>query len=441
MPSPLAHSIGAGAGAATIAAAVEAAVARGDLRPGDRLPPIRDLATDLRISAATVASAYRDLRTRGIVTGEGRRGTVVAGQPPLRVRPARRLPPGVRDLASGNPDPALLPDLGAALARIDAGHKLYGGPPNLERLVEQATAGYAADGIGGDIAVVSGALDGIERALLAQLRSGDRVAVEDPCWPRIQDLVRALGLRPQPVAVDGAGIDPDGLADALGAGARAVIATPRGQNPTGAAVDAERAARLRAVLADHPHVLAVEDDYLAGLAGAGYHPLHDGAGRWVVIRSVSKVFGPDLRVATVVGDPVTINRIQGRQLVGPGWVSHLLQQTVAELVSAAAETGLLAHAERTYADRRDALADALAERGIAADAGSGLGIWVPVDEETAVVQALLRQGWGVSPGERYRLRAGPGIRITTASLDVADAPALADAVAAAVTGDIATYLG
>src|SRR5579859_6882554 len=202
MKYSLVQSIEPGAGAATIAVRIETAIAAGQLRPGERLPAVRMLAAELGISPATVAAGYRGLRDRGLVTAGGRHGTVVAAQPPLRVRPARQLPPGLRDLASGNPDPALLPPLGPALARIDPAHKLYGGPAILPRLAEIARADFAADSIAGDIAVAGGALDGIERVLQTQLRPGDRVAVEDPCWPRIADLVRALGLIPEPARVD-----------------------------------------------------------------------------------------------------------------------------------------------------------------------------------------------------------------------------------------------
>jgi hypothetical protein len=139
-----------------------------------------------------------------------------------------------------------------SLAGLDPGHKLYGGPVKLGRLVELAQADFAADGIDGDIAIAGGALDGVERVLQTQLRPGDRVAVEDPCWPRITDLVRALGLQPEPVRADQRGPVPDELARALARGARAAIVTPRGQNPTGAAVDAERGRLLRDVPDQHP---------------------------------------------------------------------------------------------------------------------------------------------------------------------------------------------
>jgi DNA-binding transcriptional MocR family regulator len=398
---------------------------------------VRELAAALEVSPATVAAAYRTLKHRGLVTAQGRRGTVVAGAPPLRVRGARPLPAHARDLASGNPDPALLP----ALQPFEPTHKLYGGPAKLDALVEPAEADFAGDGVHGDLAVVGGALDGIERVLQAELRPGDRVVLEDPTWPRIADLVHALGFQIEPARVDGRGLVPRDLERALSRGARAVIATPRGQNPTGAAVDEERGLELREVLARHPEALVVEDDYVAAVAGAPYVSLHDASPRWVVIRSLSKVLGPDLRIALVAGDERTVARVEGRQLLGPGWVSHLLQRAAAELWSPASTTKLLARATRLYAERRQALVDALAERGIEGHGDSGLGVWIPLDEEAATVQQLLDRGWAVSPGERFRFRTPPGIRVTTAALEPADARELAAAIDEVVHGATATYAG
>jgi DNA-binding transcriptional MocR family regulator len=375
------------------------------------------------------------------VQANGRRGTVVTNRPTLLSRPGRRLPPSTRDLARGNPDPGLLPPLGPALRRLDTRHRLYGEPAKLERLVDLARADFAQDGVAGEIAIAGGALDGIERALQSWLRPGDQVVVEDPTWPRITDLVHALALEPEPVPVDDAGFDPGALERALERGAAAVILTARGQNPTGAALDTGRAEELRAVLSHHQNVLLIEDDYVAAVAGAPYVGLAGATEHWATVRSVSKVLGPDLRIAPLVGDPLTIGAIEGRQLVGAGWVSHLLQQTTAELWAAPVTKKLLARAERTYAERRGALLAALADRGIDAHGGSGLGVWVPVREEVPVVQHLLDRGWAVSAGERYRFRAAPGIRITTSTLETTEAEALATAVEESLQSAAETYAG
>jgi DNA-binding transcriptional MocR family regulator len=434
----LVQHIGQGADASSISAALEEAVAAGLLAPGASLPTVRSLARDLKVSPTTVAAAYRTLKARGLVTTAGRRGTTVTRQPPLRVQRAQPLPHGVRDLASGNPAPAILPPLKRAFGRVDPRHKLYGGPAKLAGLVELATADFRSDGIQGDVAIVGGALDGIERVLQAQLTPGDRVVVEDPSWPRIADLLYALGLEPVPVPLDEGGLEPDALEGVL-SNVKALIATPRGQNPTGAAIDSRRATALREILRHHPDVLVIEDDYVAAVSGAPYFGVHGATRRWTVIRSLSKVLGPDLRLAPIAGDTLTISQVEGRQLLGSGWVSHILQQTAANLWHDAVDRGLLERAERVYTERRNALVSALAERGFPSFGRSGFGVWVPLREEVAVVQLLLEEGWAVSPGERYRFDARPGIRITTTELEPQHAVKLAAALAAALRTSQATY--
>ncbi|ARE77590.1 GntR family transcriptional regulator [Streptomyces sp. Sge12] len=424
--------------AADIAAAVEAGVASGALPPGSLLPPMRELAGDLGVNPNTVAAAYRTLRERGVIETDGRRGSRVRSRPSTTPRDALRMvvPEGVRDLAEGNPDVSLLPaldgPLAAAARRYAQGPTLYGAGPVAPELARLARAGFDADGVPpGPVAVTSGALDGIERVLVAHLRAGDAVAVEDPGWGGVLDLVPALGLRVLPVAVDDDGPRADAVARALAAGARALIVTARAQNPTGAAVGAERARELRALLAQHPEVVLIEDDHGNGIVDLPLHPLGGVTRHWVLVRSTAKAYGPDLRLAVLTGDAVTLDRLRGRQRLGPGWVSRLIQYAVVELwTSGAVDPAAVA---RSYGQRRDALVGALRERGVPAYGRSGMNVWVPVVDETVVVARLLAAGWAVSPGAVYRVEAGPGIRLTVSPLSVAEVPGLADAVAAAAS--------
>jgi DNA-binding transcriptional MocR family regulator len=410
---------------------VESEVRAGRLTPGQRLPPVRALAAGVGLSPSTVAAAYRDLRRKGIVSAAGRAGTRIAGRPPLPVSPEPP-PPNARDLANGNPDVDLLPSIGPALQRVDDRPHLYGDRADREDLLASFARELASDGIVAPaLAVVSGALDGIERVLDAHVLPGDAVAVEDPGYSGVLDLVRALGLVPRPVAIDDEGMRPDGLERALHAGARAVVVTPRAQNPTGAALTPRRVRELRRMLRAHPDALVVEDDHAGPIAGVPALTLGGGdRSRWAVIRSVSKSLNPDLRLAVLAGDATTVARVEGRRLVGAGWVSGILQSVVANLRADPATRRVLARAERTYARRRTALVDALAGRGIAARGRSGLNVWVPVPEESRVVQGLLARGWAVRAGERYRIASPPAVRITTATLEPDDAAALAADLAA-----------
>jgi DNA-binding transcriptional MocR family regulator len=405
---------------------------------------VRRIAAEAGISPATVAAGLAELRRRGIVVSEPRRGTRIGSRPPLpAVSQPMTAPPGARNLSLGNPDPALLPDLFAALARTEQPVRLYGESPELPGLLERARAALSADGVPSEhLGVVSGALDGIERVLAVRLRPGERVAVEDPGYAALFDLLRAQGLSLEPVAVDERGMLPESLAAALARGANAAIVTPRGQNPTGAALDADRAQELRAVLAAHPRVLLIEDDHLGPVAGAPLHTLTGACERWAATRSVAKALGPDLRLAVLAGDEATIARVRGRQLCGPGWVSHVLQRLVRTLWADEQVRAQVARAGAIYAERRETLLAALAARGIAAEGRSGLNVWVPVGDEAATMAALLARGWVVAPGARYVLGSGTqAIRITSATLDAAEAERLADDLAAVLAPTAASRSG
>ncbi len=416
---------------------VERAIGEGVLRPGETLPPLRELAARLGVNPNTVAAAYRLLRDRGVIETAGRRGSRVRGRPATTPREEIRVeaPPGAHDVSAGNPDPALLPPLGPALAAVAARHDrapvLYGVPAVDEELAALSRQGFAADGVApGPVGVTSGSLDAIERALGAHLRPGDAVGIEDPGWGSLLDLVPALGLRPLPMAVDDDGPLPEAVEAALRAGARAVVVTDRAQNPTGAAISAARARDLRAVLAAHPDVLVVDDDHGHGIVDLPPHPLGGTTAHWMLVRSVAKAYGPDLRLAVVTGDPVTVDRIAGRHRLGPGWVSHLLQRTAAELMrSGAVDPPRVA---ASYGRRRDALLAALRERGVAGRGRSGMNVWIPVPDETGAVGRLLTRGWAVAPGALFRLSSGPGIRVTVSTLEPGDVEPLAEAIAAAV---------
>lgn len=431
-----------GTTAKRIASSVERGVAEGALGPGAALPPVRRLADELGVSPGTVATAYKELRRRGIVVTRGRGGTVVAAAPSVASRRPPKVPDGLRDLAGGHPDPQLLPHL-VPPSRLSPGARSHRSTPRLARLEDAVRDWLRPDGVPTEhVTFAHGALDLIGRLLSVELRPGDAVAMEDPGYHHLLDLVTALGLRTVPVAVDDQGMRTEALRDALRAGVRAVVCSPRAQNPYGGRFSAERRDALVAVLQEEPDVLVVENDHASAVADAPLQSLAAGGlARWVHVRTVSKFLGTDLRWAAAACDPITLARHDGRMLLTSGWVSHLLQETVYKLMTDDDTRALVARAQDTYALRRNALRHQLAERGIPCHSVSGMNVWVPVRDESAVVNGLRSYGWWVAAGARFRLASAPGVRISVAELAPSDAVRLASDFAVVLGESEATYGG
>ena len=212
-----------------------------------------------------------------------------------------------------------------------------------------------------------------------------------------------------------------------------MVINPRGQNPTGASLDVERASALRGVLDAHPEAMVVEDDHLGPIAGSPRLTLAAGRKRWAAARSLAKSLGPDLRLAVLAGDPQTISRVRGRQAVGPGWVSQPLQRTAATLWTDPKIARNLKKATATYTKRRETFIAALTDQGIEAHTPSGLNVWIPVPDETSTIQALREQGWSVAPGAPFRLQSEPAIRVTVSTLQADEVKPLAAAIASALS--------
>jgi DNA-binding transcriptional MocR family regulator len=425
-----------------LAHAVSAAIRDGVLTPGDRLPPIRTVATQLALSPTTVSSAWALLSRAGAVTTDGRRGTTVLDhrapttgryQQALERQALEHQAEFALDLSTGVPDPELLPSLSAAVRGLTAPTTgSYLDDPVLPELAEAVLDDwpYAVD----ELAVVDGAMDAIDLLVRTALRFGDRVVVEDPCFPPLVDLLESIGVQLVGVPVDDEGLRTQSLAVALREPLAALFLQPRAQNPTGATMT-QRRARAIAELLNGSETLVVEDDSAAGLSGSPLVSL----GRWrpqhtAHVRSFSKSHGPDLRLAALSAPPELMRAVTARRQLGQGWSSRLLQVVLLGLLTDATTSAAVARAGEVYAARRAALVDALATRGVEVAGAEGINIWVPVHDETAAVVRLASQGIGVAPGRPFRV--GPGapegghIRVTV-GLVRDDFERLADALAQA----------
>lgn len=421
-----------------LAHAVSTAIRDGVLAPGDRLPPIRTIATQLALSPTTVSAAWGLLARSGTVATDGRRGTTVLDrrEPTSgRYRQALEHPaPFGLDLSTGVPDPELLPHLGAALAGLTRNPTTgsYLDDPVLPELDEVLRADwpYAA----ADLTVVDGAMDAMDLIVRTSLRFGDRVVLEDPCFPPLFDLLESVGAQVVGVPVDDEGLDVDALRAALAEPVVAIFVQPRAQNPTGVTMTARRA-RAIAQLLEGTSTLVVEDDSAAGLSTAPLVSL----GRWrpehtAYIRSFSKSHGPDLRLAALSAPDELHRTIASRRQLGQGWSSRLLQQLLLTLLTDPTAQARLAEATATYAARRAAVVDGLHARGVVVGGTEGINIWVPVHDETAAVVRLASQGIGVAHGAPFHIGTGERetghVRVTV-GLARTDLDQLADSLAAA----------
>lgn len=422
-----------GSTASEIATSVRELRERGILAPGSSLPPVRDLAARLGVNRNTAVAAYRQLSQAGIVISRGRAGTVlVEHESPAQEGYAADTI--LRDIGTGNPDPQLIPSPARVLERVVGRPVLYGEPVIDASLNTWARAWMTPDlpPSGFEITITSGAVDAVERLLAQALMRDDAVAVEDPCFLASINTVRLGGYRAVPVSVDAEGMTVDGLRAALEAGVRAIICTPRAQNPTGVSLSPARAAALRAVLAEHPYVLIIEDDHFSMLS---QHPYESLIGpehrRFALLRSVSKFLGPDMCLAVAATDPETAARLAMRLSPGTTWVSHLLQRLALGMLEDADSLVRIREAGRHYAEKNRAFATRLRERGLDAEYADGMNLWLQVSRPAqAVSEQLMRRGWLARTGDDFMIdesaRPSHHLRLTVHDLDDADAAQLVD---------------
>ncbi|MEX1079965.1 MAG: aminotransferase class I/II-fold pyridoxal phosphate-dependent enzyme [Homoserinimonas sp.] len=429
---------------AGIAAGVGRLISSGRLAVGDRLPTVRELATELGVSPATVSQAWQALAAAGLIVSRGRNGTFVRESAQQRTTTRSQLAVNNTlqprlDLSRGTPDPALLPALGPALSRVSQraetpSYQDLSVLPELLNLL-RASWPYSAE----SFTIVNGALDALSRSLEQLTRFGDRVAVENPGFPPFFDLLDQLGLDRLPVDVDHHGMVPASLKQALGRSPSVVILQPRAHNPTGASMTPERAEELASLLRDQRAII-IEDDHSGDISTAPDVSL----GRWLPdrvlhIRSYSKSHGPDLRIAALGGPADLIDRVVARRMLGPGWTSRMLQTILHDLLSNRASVTEVAEARRSYATRQKALADALNDLGLPVRQADGINAWLPVTDEQSAIVELAASGIRVAGGSPFFAVDSPEafIRVTAGAVpdDVLPvAEALASAARAGAPG-------
>ena len=423
-----------------IALAIGSLVGDGALLPGDQLPTVRALAAHLGVSPNTVAEAWRLLQTHGAISTDRRRGTQVRAR---QVRLDGRywqvpVAPGTidLDLSTGTPDESLLPALGPVLHRLhaDVTFSSYVDPPIVPALEAEIRRRWPYDPE--TITIVDGAQDALDRVATEIVGFGDTVVVEEPTFPPLIDMLELAGARVIGVPIDSDGLREDALTEAVETDPVAIWLQPRAHNPTGVTMTAERR-DLVARLVDGTRTLVVEDDHSGDATGTTLHSVGERVPDQVVhIHSFSKSHGPDLRVAAIGGPATVLDGVIRRRTLGPAWTSRLIQQILLVMLQDPEIEATVARAAASYAARRAALEEALANEGIEVGRGTGLNVWVPVDDEQRAVVALAAHGIGVAPGAPFRVGtpADHHVRVSIGTLPDDQVESTAATIAAVATG-------
>lgn len=445
-----------------LAGFIESAIEDGRIKPGDRLATVRQMADDLGVSTTTITAAFSLLRDRGLIRPEVGRGTFVSERPlqppqtiPVRAAGSTVFPfsrrdkvawrrraltssstrlrttfPQASDCSTGRPDVSLLPfeilksAWKSAMDNSSPADLQYAGPEPVAPLSLALARVLERDGIEAgarNLVVGSSGQQMMTLCLdiVADLWRDDKplVAVEEPGYPTIIDTYERAGAKLTGLTVDEYGAVPESLNTALRAGARLVLLTPRGHNPTGASWSVERRSAIGDVLASYPESIVIEDDQVADIASTRPGSLLNDkrvADRVVYIRSFSKSIGPDLRIAVAAARPRLRDLLMEAKSFADGWTSRLLQRTLADVLIDPELSMSLDHARDAYRKRRQAAAEALNAILRSNDSGTwcgpdGVNLWVhlpPGVDAARVVEKAAALGVLVAEGEAFFLRPG-----------------------------------
>lgn len=363
--------------------ALRDAVLDGRLRPGERVPPTRELAARLEVARATVTTAYERLTAEGYLVARVGSGTFVAavtgstGAPGVRrgASGAARPTPAWRDRGDalwaeplpvaydfgvGTPDPALFP-LTQWRRLVDAelrGRLLrtahYGDPAGAEplRAAIARHLGLARSVLAGsdDVLVTSGAQQAFDLIGRVLLRPGDTVAVEDPGYPPVRQLFETMGVRVVPVPVD-----DDGLRVDLLPPARMVYVTPSHQFPLGGVLPIERRVALLEWAARCDAVI-VEDDYDSEyrFRSRPLDPLQRLAsdGRVVYVGTFSKTMLATLRLGFLVAPPSLLPALRDARRLTDWHGEPVSQYAMARFIDTGGFARHVRQATRVYEARQ-----------------------------------------------------------------------------------------
>lgn len=417
---------------------VRQAILGGVIGPGERLPSTRDLAEQLGLSRTVILLAYDHLLAEGFVIGRGGSGTFVSAGL------SRNVAPGTRGLARvqlsrfgkivsgsiatvntpaprptiprynfiyGRSDLATFPfavwrrlllrqsrkastkefDYGSALGNMELRAAICAHLRRSRAVVCEPD----------EVIIVNGSQQALDLVVRVLVDPGDPVALEDPHYDGIREVLRAAGAQMRPVPVDREGLNPAKLPD----DARLVFVTPSHQFPTGVILSLER----RLALLDwarRRNAVIVEDDYDGEFHYEG-RPLEslqglDREGRIVYIGTFSRTVFPSLRIGYVIAPRSLVPALTAAKWLCDFHSASLEQQTLADFIADGMYERHLRRLRKKNVARRAALLESIAKYlgdrvEVTGDgAGAQVVLWPRrkvVEEE--LIEAAAKKGVGI----------------------------------------------
>ena len=433
---------------------ISALIRAGTLRPGERIPSVREISRERKLSTATVVHAYEVLEGQGFIETRPRSGFYVSGQwktsappsaraaktPPTRVSVTRSTRVDVSDLVfdvlesvrerrlvpfgSAFPSPLLFPMsrlarcLSAGARRMDQWGTLDDLPPGSLELRRQIARRYLRSGVRvspDEIVITSGALEALNLSLQVLTRPGDIVAIESPAFYGCLQAIEALRLRAVEIPSHPQyGVDVAAFAQTLARHpVRACWLMTNFQNPLGALVPEDTKRELVELLDKHD-IPVIEDDVYAELFFGRHRPkplkAFDRKGRVLNCNSFSKSLAPGYRVGWVAAGRFA-TALQRRKLMSSLSTSAPAQDAIALYLREGGYERHLSTLRRALAAQQAAALESLS-RHLPADVRisrpeGGYFLWLempPGRDAIEIHQLALEQGFSIAPGPIFSAR-------------------------------------
>jgi len=414
----------------------------GTLRTGEKVPSVRRLSSQQRVSVATVLQAYQRLEDAGVIEARPQSGYYVRrpaapvaepepSRPPQRARTVEVNALAEVMLAAGQ-DPKMV-SFGSAcpageffplerVRRVLASRARrdrdalgrYGLPPgsdSLRRAIARRALEWGCKIDYRALVTTNGCMEAINLCLRAVTQPGDTVALESPTYYGFLQILQSLGLRALEIPTDPrSGISLEALELALSAQpVKAVLVMPNVSNPIGATMSDAAKKRLVGMLAARGIPL-IEDHIYAELnyeGGARAAKAYDRGGNVMLCSSFSKTLAPGLKSGWIEPGRWR-DRIRTLKFVASGGHTELVELVLADLLESGGYERSLRQLRRRCAQQVDAARAVIAEsfpKGtkVTRPAG-GFILWVelPKDCDSIVLfERLLERGISIAPGPMF----------------------------------------